>query len=62
MYRAAHGFILFFDITDRVSFSNVKQWLQMVDRYSREKVVKMIVATKHDLKVDRAVPEAQVNV
>jgi len=37
-YRGAHGIIIVYDITDRESFDNVKQWLNEIDRYACENV------------------------
>jgi small GTP-binding protein len=38
-YRGAHGIIIVYDVTDKTSFENVKQWMTEVDRYSREMVI-----------------------
>jgi len=55
-YRGAHGIIVVYDITDQVSFNNVKQWLQEIDRYACESVTKLLVGNKCDLASKRAVP------
>jgi Ras-related protein Rab-1A len=55
-YRGAHGIIVVYDITDQVSFNNVKQWLQEIDRYACESVTKLLVGNKCDLSSKRAVP------
>ncbi len=70
-YRGAHGIIVVrgharaacgpsptaqvFDLTDRESFENVKQWLSEIDRYACENVNKLLVGNKSDLEGKRAV-------
>jgi len=54
-YRGAHGIIIVYDITDRDSFDNVKQWLNEIDRYACENVNKLLVGNKSDLESKRQV-------
>jgi Ras-related protein Rab-1A len=61
-YRGAHGIIIVYDITDQVSFNNVKQWLQEIDRYACESVNKLLVGNKVDLINKRVVDPASAKV
>jgi Ras-related protein Rab-1A len=54
-YRGAHGIIIVYDITDRESFDNVKQWLNEIDKYACENVNKLLVGNKNDLEAKRQV-------
>ncbi|PKI83363.1 ras GTPase [Malassezia vespertilionis] len=54
-YRGAHGIIVVYDITDEATFTNVKQWLQEIERYACEGVNKLLVGNKADLGSSRAV-------
>ena len=60
-YRASHGILVFFDVTDQASWSNVKQWLQEIDRYACENVNKAIVACKCELLTKRVVDFSTAN-
>jgi Ras-related protein Rab-1A len=55
-YRGAHGIIVVYDVTDKVSFNNVKQWLGEIDRYACQAVNKLLVGNKADL-VEKKVVE-----
>jgi Ras-related protein Rab-1A len=58
-YRGAHGIIVTYDITDRDSFENVRQWLQEIERYACPNVNKLLVGNKSDLEAKRAVEYAE---
>jgi len=38
-----------YDVTDQVTYNNVKQWLQEIDRYASESVNKLLVGNKSDM-------------
>ena len=54
-YRGAHGIILVYDITDRISFENIVKWMDDVDRYALGSVDTMLVGNKGDMEDKRAV-------
>ncbi|CAG8734650.1 2103_t:CDS:2 [Acaulospora morrowiae] len=54
-YRGAHGIIVVYDVTDQDTFTNVKQWLQEIDRYACEGVNKLLVGNKSDLQNKKVV-------
>ncbi|KAK9324703.1 P-loop containing nucleoside triphosphate hydrolase protein [Lipomyces orientalis] len=58
-YRGAHGIIVVYDVTDQESFTNVKQWMQEIDRYATEGVNKLLVGNKSDM-ADKKVVEYTV--
>jgi hypothetical protein len=51
-----------YDITDRDSFENVKQWLNEIERFACPNVNKLLVGNKCDLEAKRAVDYAEAKV
>ena len=47
-YRGSHGIIIVFDITNRDSFNNIRNWLYEINKYS-ENVCNILVGNKIDL-------------
>lgn len=54
-YRGHQGFIICFDLTDEMSFQNVKQWHAEVSGYTRESASVVLVGMKSDLTAERVV-------
>lgn len=57
-YRGAHGIFIAYDITDERSFSNVRVWLNEIERYACENVSKLVLGLKADLSDHRQVSYA----
>ena len=48
-YRGAHGIMIVYDVTDMDSFNNIKVWLQEIDKYANEQVIKVLIGNKSDM-------------
>ena len=48
-YKGAHGIVIVYDITSRVSFDNVRMWLGEIEKNASEKVLRVLVGNKCDL-------------
>ncbi|CAI2376518.1 unnamed protein product [Moneuplotes crassus] len=53
-YKGAHAILCVYDCTDRKSFENIQHWMQEIDKYAKDNVVKVIIANKID-REDRVV-------
>jgi Ras-related protein Rab-1A len=54
-YKGAQGVILVFDLTDRKSFEDAKNWFAEVDKYANPNVVKILVGNKSDILINRKI-------
>lgn len=54
-YKGAHGIILVYDITDRISFQEIENWLSEIEHHASAKVTKILVGNKSDLEDQRQV-------
>jgi Ras-related protein Rab-1A len=58
-YRGAHGIIIVYDVTDRETFENVRQWMHEIERFANDNVCKVLVGNKCDLDDRRKVSTAE---
>ena len=49
-YRGAHAIAVVFDLTKRQSYDHVKRWMEDINKYAKENVLKFLVGNKADLK------------
>ena len=49
-YRGAHAIAVVFDLTKRQSYDHVKRWMEDINKYAKENVLKFLVGNKSDLK------------
>jgi small GTP-binding protein len=61
-YRGAHGIIVVYDVSDAESFSNVRTWLQEIEKYASDNVCRLLVGNKCDLAANRQVEYATAKV
>lgn len=58
-YKGAQGIILVYDITNRESFENVKNWVEQIDQNARPNISKVLVGNKCDLEENRAISKEE---
>jgi Ras-related protein Rab-1A len=58
-YRGAHGIIVVYDVTDKTSFENVKNWMQEIDKFANDNVQILVVGNKADCEERRKVSKEQ---
>ncbi|OMJ95832.1 hypothetical protein SteCoe_732 [Stentor coeruleus] len=54
-YRGAHGVIVVYDVTNRETFNNVKNWMGEISRYASENVNRLLIGNKCDCDSKKAV-------
>lgn len=54
-YRGAMGILLVYDVTNRSSFENMRQWLIQIQRHAHQNVQIIIIGNKIDLNTERQV-------
>ena len=60
-YKGAHAIVIVFDITDKDSFEHVKIWMQDIDKFAKQGVMRILVGNKCDLEHQRAVTKNEGN-
>ncbi|KIM35074.1 hypothetical protein M413DRAFT_449901 [Hebeloma cylindrosporum] len=58
-WRGAMGVLLVYDVTDEISFNNIRSWSSDVEKYVQKGVNKILVGNKSDWTDKRAVTEEQ---
>ena len=58
-YKGAQGVIFAFDLTDRNTLNDVKNWLSEVEKFNNKCPVKILVGTKSDLYSERQVSQEE---
>ena len=61
-YRGADGVIIVYDITDKNSFSHIKDWIDEVGKYTDNDPIKIIIGNKCDLNKERQVNETDIKI
>ena len=54
-YKSAHAIIVLYDITDKNSFSHIKNWMIDIDKFAKQGVLKVLVGNKTDLEDQRKI-------
>ena len=59
-YRGAHAIAIVFDLTKRQTYEHVQKWMNDINRFAKENVLKLIIGNKSDLKNEIQVSYAEV--
>lgn len=52
-YRHSHGILLVYDITDEVSFENIRSWITQINAHADPDTNVLIIGNKRDLEKQR---------
>ncbi|TVU39911.1 hypothetical protein EJB05_13355 [Eragrostis curvula] len=59
-YRGAMGILLVYDVTDKSSFNNIRNWIRNIEQHASDNVNKILVGNKADMdESKRAVPTSK---
>ena len=54
-YRGAHAIAIVFDLTKLETFEHVKRWIEDINKYAKENVLKFLIGNKSDLEQKRQI-------
>ena len=54
-YKSAHAIIVVYDITEEISFENIKNWMIDIDKFAKQDVLRLLIGNKIDLEGKRKV-------
>jgi len=58
-YRHSHGILLVYDITDEISFENIRSWITQINAHADPDTNVLIIGNKRDLEKQRVVSYEQ---
>ncbi len=58
-YRRADGVVISFDVTDKQTFQNVRNWVESINAHAAKNAARVLVGNKIDLTDDREVSRAE---
>jgi Ras-related protein Rab-8A len=58
-YRGAMGILLVYDVTDKQSFENIRNWIKNIEQHAADNVDKILIGNKCDMIKDKVVDSAQ---
>jgi len=54
-YKSAHAIIILYDITQKASFDHIRNWITEIDKFGKQRVLKVIVGNKLDMENNRKI-------
>ena len=58
-YRGCHVILIVFDVTNEVSFKNVTNWVECINKFAKSNVLRILVGNKTDLEKERVITTEQ---
>jgi len=58
-YRGCHVILIVFDVTNEVSFKNVTNWVECINKFAKSNVLRILVGNKTDLENERVITTEQ---